>query len=494
MEAWSGNILLKDGLSINDIHLTQQPHLQPTIISASSLQFLAIVDIARVPLHLAIGPSHDLWTSATETEAWFSKTLLVSPASERESKKLLPWWELNCAQSPIGILAQIVYSDESTPVVPRPTEILFYGSVTRHQKGFAPPSPPRSSPGAQPVQDEEEAVLHIHALPLSSDLAHAPGAVITPPLSPTLPGTSSEFQHAQFLPTLAELREKVIEPLDKGKKRLSDVFDDATEKRKKARRRSGAAVSAAASKLDENRPVVPNVVAVKRKKDIQAPQPPAKGNSNDPPAQEPQSKNPSNYRPRGAHSRSPSLTSEPRLPSHQAFKDTAPNKRSSLSRVTSVSNLPEDSPVETRNKDAISRITMAGMRLYGLQQQRQPRGGNRRIDRSRGGSPALGPPSHPYQTASTSTSKMPTLPGSTPKDDQTATPASEDPDEIEKNNDEYKRIYHQTYKGAVFAFRKQIATVALHMRPERLREVVDKLLAIFCEDEVVEVGLGVEGL
>jgi hypothetical protein len=49
-------------------------------------------------------------------------------------------------------------------------------------------------------------------------------------------------------------------------------------------------------------------------------------------------------------------------------------------------------------------------------------------------------------------------------------------------DEEYKLVYHQTYKGAALALRKHITTKPLHTQPDRLRDVVEKLLAIFCTD------------
>lgn len=49
-------------------------------------------------------------------------------------------------------------------------------------------------------------------------------------------------------------------------------------------------------------------------------------------------------------------------------------------------------------------------------------------------------------------------------------------------DEEYKLIYHQTYKSAVLAFRKHMSSKPLHSQPDRLGDVVERLLAIFCTD------------
>jgi len=48
------------------------------------------------------------------------------------------------------------------------------------------------------------------------------------------------------------------------------------------------------------------------------------------------------------------------------------------------------------------------------------------------------------------------------------------------NEDEYKLVYHQTYKAALFAFRQTIAVA--HISQDLLRDMVDQLLELFCVD------------
>jgi hypothetical protein len=119
-------------------------------------------------------------------------------------------------------------------------------------------------------------------------------------------------------------------------------------------------------------------------------------------------------------------------------------KRSGLSRVKSVSTLPDKATVDTvenRNKELISRIVMAGMRLYGYSQSKSRR--------SRSGSV-----SHDNHESS----------------------------DAQQSDEEYKLLYHQVFKATCFTFRRQISDMALLGQSEALRETVDKLLAVFCTD------------
>lgn len=109
-------------------------------------------------------------------------------------------------------------------------------------------------------------------------------------------------------------------------------------------------------------------------------------------------------------------------PSRPSSRTGTDRKRSSLAQVQT----PDDSSFHSRNRQTISKTVMAGMRMYGLQQRK---GADSQIDT------ALG-------------------------------------------DDEYKGVYHQTFKGAVFALRRGFETELL--RPDAVREVVDRLLAVFC--------------
>lgn len=54
-----------------------------------------------------------------------------------------------------------------------------------------------------------------------------------------------------------------------------------------------------------------------------------------------------------------------------------------------------------------------------------------------------------------------------------------------EQDEEYKLIYHQTYKATVFAFRRDIESRDLGKEIEGVRDTVDKLLAIFCSDPLI---------
>lgn len=117
-----------------------------------------------------------------------------------------------------------------------------------------------------------------------------------------------------------------------------------------------------------------------------------------------------------------------RPPSRPSSRTGLDRKRSSLSVMQTA----EDSSFDSRNRQTITKTVMAGMRMYGLQQRKAGEGQMN----------------------------------------------SESVPETASNDEEYKLVYHQTFKGTVFALRREMG-VAL-VRPDAVREVVDRLLAVFC--------------
>jgi hypothetical protein len=81
--------------------------------------------------------------------------------------------------------------------------------------------------------------------------------------------------------------------------------------------------------------------------------------------------------------------------------------------------LEEEPTTSSRNKEALSRVVMAALRMHGLQQRKKNRSRRESI-----------------------------APGAEDGRDVDAETAAEDA----AKDEEYKGMYHQTYKGAAFAF------------------------------------------
>ena len=396
---------------------------------STQLQFLAIVSTSHIPLQLAIGPSLEAWTPNERTESFFSDVLTrgnshhATPSRRsRNSKK--DWWARPSGQSEAGILASIPLVNTELYRGPKITEVFFYGVVEKQQ-------------------------LRVRALLLSSELLYPSGLNSTPPLSPVEPSINGATVEAQFLSHAWE--DDTVHTVSSAKrKKMNDVFDQASERTRKARRTGGEGIAAAAAGSKNPANEHRRSISLDQKK-LQAEFPDMTHSvplvTTRPP------------------SRSPSVSSDTRPISRKGFLDS---KKSSLSRVTTAADDDEQS-VETKNKEALSRLVMAGMRLYGMQQSK--------TNRSRKGSVA------------------PSLADATNDMDSKAGDAA-------AKDEEYKLVFHQAYRCACVAFvsipqcgydsvrklitrqRNHINTDPLYLHPDRLRDTVDEILAILCVDPI----------
>lgn len=350
---------------------------------------------------------------------------------------------------------------------PRVTEMLIYGSVTAGESGNVGLTPPTEESAGCGVRE-----MRVHALPLSSDLLYrgdgrGDGQGAMTPLSPASDGFESGSPAAYFLPPL--FAEPLVTSVSARKRqRVANLLDDAALRHKKARRKGGDAVGRVMGSIEggsSNQQLPPSRGSASRTISKSENEVAMKSFKEDSQYRRPSLEN--------RHSRSSSVSSLQttglgRPPSRKGL--LLESKRSSLHRMDSIMTANNDSPVpeqektmEQRNKDALSRVVMAGMRLYGLQQKRK-----------------------------TSKSRAPSeVPSQTATQDFMAKGSAEDVDD-------YKLIYHQTFKGAAFALRREIATSVISQVV--MRDVADKLLAIFCSDPSSEVdgalvqGFGQEAL
>ncbi|KAH9878713.1 hypothetical protein IAQ61_001987 [Plenodomus lingam] len=421
-DVWSGDILLPDGRAIADVVLSAQNVASTPVIPVgiACLRFLSTVDTARIPLYLAAGPSLDVWTSSEATEEWFESILLSKPASAVESSDDAAadeWWNLARSQAPIGILVQVQDAGEDRNTS-RVTEILFYGTIAPPDHGDLPTS---STSTHLLVGQLPE--LRVHALPLSSNLLHTQDVDI------------SNHTEPQFLPPL---RAQVRPPTSPKRKR--DLFEEATIANRKVRGKGGQGIAAIAARGHESQQSYQSrrslsmdwkATSISDHRSVSA--------------------NGSLSRPASRQlSRSSSLTSD--RPASRKGQPDAHAKRSNLSLVATIPLQPEEPTTESRNKEALSKVVMAAMRMHGLQQKKA---------RSRRASLA---------------------PGLQQNEQLSEEAAAEE----SARDDEYKLIYHQTYKGAALALRKHIVHKPLHAQPDRLRDVVEKLLSIFLTDPLAE--------
>lgn len=400
-----------------------------------------------MPFYLAAGPNLQVETSSDQATQWFTKVLLHErtddgPILPQSTPSNSSWFETDQVQSVIGILARAPLPKHFNPVNdgPRITEILFYAIKARVNGPPHLPTPPPSSPTTQtasnsgsssltavPSSHDPDSII-LCALPLSSDLRYQPSQYSETDFNGHADG------HAYFLPSLQERVQR--SQLTRKRDRLDGLFEGAPDRRKKAKRlrmESLVSQSDSHSAYPQKAMFAEGGVVVKTEDrgegDVLA------------------SAGAAEARPRQRSrklSRSPSVVETATRPA----SSTGPPmlKRSSLSQLTTSETL-EDTSVEARNKAAMSRIVLAGMRMFGLQQQRKR--GKRTV--------SIGSASELLQLQTHS-----------------------QPTGHDANDDEFKGVYHQAYKGTLFAFRKRVANVVL--APESIRDVVDRLLLVFCNE------------
>ena len=322
-----------------------------------------------------------VWTESISTQEWFTSALWKSLEDDEElgdglksgnPETAREWWENTFAQSSTGVLVKVLQEDVGSKIDnagPNVTEILFYGArVPEHERRRSKlPSPPLSSPSRQLLQqdadqssvDDHETCsadfIQLFALPLSSDLLHQAIEPTTPPISPqTLPSDKfTQETTGTFLPqNFSQVKTDTAK--EKKRQRVTDLFTKASQRRLKAPRIESSELTS----LNRHE-------AIHRRggksKSFSERSLFSEGKQQNLSDQSSQSR-------RDLNNCSPLFLPDV---SGRIYNDTS-SKRSSLSRAVSMSNVA--SPVLTelegliaRNKDVISRVVMAGLRLNGLQ-------------------------------------------------------------------------------------------------------------------------------
>ena len=379
----------------------------------------------------------EVYTNDQVSTEWFSELLLStkrSIASNGEAED--PWWSQPAGQSERGILLSVEDRGKNGAKGPHPTEVLLYAATDVEE--LKPSAQPTLSSigigdnGSPATPSIIIPTLRLYAILLSSKIleySHNFSELASPPLV----GEG----HAYFLPDYVYGQQTNAKRRD-----VSTLFEDATKQRRKLKSKGGESVAHAMASIDKT---LPQQSARQPSQHVE--------DSRTQKALE-------NGKQRGKLSRSASMGTPPNANNHDTMSriafSTAP-KRSSLSRVesaythceSSIISDPEDNIIG-QNRASLSKVVMAAMRLHGLQQKKKPAD-----ELTKRGS--LGRSS-------------------------TMTEAEIDQDK----EDEYKLIYHQTLKAAMFAFRNHANSKLVSQ--EAMRDMVDRLLEIFCSDPLSSKG------
>ena len=341
------------------------------------LRALDVVHTSDVPLCLISGPVLSVSADDVATKEAFHRILdRKDQEPPNDDGNSVPEWQKSTLQLHYGMLLKIDYEPNNSSTA---TELLVYPAIT-HNSWFSDSmvTPSRSSS----PNNNESTLIHtqpsieynrvrLYALPLDSRRL---GELSATEVEPLAASAALGDEGARPFPLATVSSEPQQAP--RKRRKLSDVIEEASYQRRKFKGRGGESVSRLMAGAGMQRP--------------------------------------------GKPVDSSASQQEKPIPEQQSINDPPPD---------TIATSDSDNAILGQNKTALTRVVLAGMRMYGVQQAKKH---------------------------STSNS---------------------DPD---RDTEEYKTIYHQTFKAASFAFRSHFA-----LRPvaqESMREVVDRLLSIFCVD------------
>ncbi|KAE8145608.1 hypothetical protein BDV25DRAFT_170424 [Aspergillus avenaceus] len=229
MNIWSGVIVLDRQSQLQGLQLIDRSsNWHSDIPRDSTLGFRCFVNPAAIPLYARVGPNLELHTTDTETSQWLKHRVSGTFWPEEEDLD-----KFQVAQCPVGLLIN-VNSSTRPKAGSSTTDLLVYGVLTNATSFQRPPTPPVSSSASsgEPVAPVIKHELRLYATPISSSLIVKAQALPSPPN----PGTSSEDGGlAQFLPDVRSPSPK--------RKRVATLFESVTQHHQRVRQKGGEAVS-----------------------------------------------------------------------------------------------------------------------------------------------------------------------------------------------------------------------------------------------------------
>ncbi|KAJ5099200.1 hypothetical protein N7532_006201 [Penicillium argentinense] len=462
---WEGSISLDSDRQLQGLRFVDPTsHWQSDVSKDAQLELRSFVNPALIPLHARAGPSLELHSRHSQTSQWLQSKLTGAIWLNGDILDLR-----QSLQCPAGLLVSVNGNTvrKSGPII---SDFLIYGVLSNATSCARPPTPPHSSPSEDntatnngnnannPAPKPYE--LRIYAAPLSTNLLTQAQAFPSPPQSSSGEHASAP---AEFLPDISSPSPK--------RKRVATLFESAALHHRRVRQRGGEAVSQMMApsrpssssqnisslrikrEPDEEPPGLPSLdrIAAGRSRSAsiganlhQARQGSVRGTTRGTTSA---AMNPNADPQKRATTPNPFLESQSRCGSHCT---TAPSCASSVEEKnkpgTTAPSSPPRSPetIIADNKNIITRTILTCMRLYGFHR---------------------------------SNTKSETLRAETP------TPGASTDD------DEFKAVYHATYKAAAFALRKYVKDPAggsgsspMPLEKEKAMTCIDEILRLFCED------------
>ncbi|KAJ5806080.1 uncharacterized protein N7503_003682 [Penicillium pulvis] len=473
MNLWSGPIELGPGHQLEGIRLVDPTsHWQCDISKNTKLGLRSFVNPALIPLHARAGPNLELHTTNTQTSQWLQRKL--SGAIWLTEDELDLHQSLQC---PVGLLVSVDGTSSKRTGVAT-SDLLIYGVLSNATSCTRPPTPPHSSPndtnGRVNASAGKPYQLRIYAAPLSMlQLTQAQAFPSPPPSS-----------DGDRVPTPAEFLPDISSPSPK-RKRVATLFEVAAQHHRRVRQKGGEAVS---QLMAPSRPLSSSqnlqLLRVKREPEDETPSLPtldrlvngrSRSVSIGANMQRPGSTRSARATPgisadpqKRAPTPNPFLDSKSRRVSQQMQPQSLPPV-SAEDKIPSVPASPPKNPesIIAENKNLITRTILTCMRLYGFHRS------NTRPSVGKSASGAIDPEPE--------TSNV--IPAAEGLRAETPAPGAS------VDDDEFKNMYHATYKAAAFALRKYLKDSAfsggnapLLLEKGKAMTCIDDILRLFCED------------
>ncbi|OQD86094.1 hypothetical protein PENANT_c008G09012 [Penicillium antarcticum] len=469
MNVWSGSITTNSDWNLEGIRLIDpNSHWQSELSKDSQLSLRSFVNPALIPLHARAGPNLELHTNHAGTSQWLKDKLTGSIWLNKEDPTLQ-----QSLQCPVGLLVSVDGNTKTGGAAT--TNLLVYG-VLGSATYARPPTPPHSSPSdlPEPTATSPRAPyeLRIYAAPLSTSRLTQAQAYPSPPPSVDGEYAIQNTRHAEFLPDISSPSPK--------RKRVATLFEVAAQHHRRVRQRGGEAVS---QLMAPSRPLSSSQnlqsLRIKREPDDEHPSLPSLDRIAHARRSRSVSIGANLHRPGSVRGSRATADPQKRAPTPNPFLDSGsgsrpgsrretlqsqqqqPSTLSTEEKATSTPASPSKDPekIISENKNLITRTILTCMRLYGFHRANS--------------------------TRTASMSKPPSGGAEAEADGLGTTPAPG----TSADDDEFKAMYHATYKAAAFALRRylkiaipgSVAGPGL-LQKEKAMTCIDELLRLFCED------------
>ncbi|XRM44611.1 hypothetical protein ABZX51_007731 [Aspergillus tubingensis] len=455
MNVWSGTISLDGGTQLQGLQLIDRSsNWQSDIGRDSALSLRCFVNPSLIPLYARCGPNLELHTNSPQTSQWLKDKLAGTIWLEDDDLD-----RIQTLQCPIGLLVGIDNDGRTKPSETNTTDLLIHGMLSMTTTYERPPTPPVSSPELdhQPSHVVRQE-LRIYATPISAHLIAKTQSLPSPQ------DTDGHGRSPQFLPDIRSPSPK--------RRRVATLFESVAQHHKRVRQKGGEAVSQLMArslsqssqqlqglrvKRESEEPSLPQLdrIASQRSRSVSIG---ANLNSKLLEARSEQSR-PSSRRGYVRELNSRRGTPNPFVESSLRKERELSPELPSEGKLESPAAPKDAETIISENKNTITRTILTCMRLYGF---------NRATARSASSSrPQTGTGSHDMAPANGE-------------------------DISNTDEDEFKAMYHATYRASTFALRKYLKEPSpgedgSPKKPPLLEKgkamtYIDEFLKLFCEE------------